>query len=286
RLHRCGARSDVEPEPSDVAWTSVVYVWTPIAGVPAAFDPPSASFVLDWGSIRAMRARGIVFAAITLAAGISSTGDSELDRRLPFDEAYRIPEPTASAIRQGRAAGGRIIAIGTTVVRALEHAARQGGVRAGEGIADQRLGPASRLRIVDAILSGTHEPGSSHYQLLRAFLDDTTLADASGALEAAGYRTHEFGDSVLIEKQNRALTLRGASPLPHQERPASAKASAASRRSSRLRECPANESGRQRTGAPDARGLRGGVAIPGSRGMPPRDGTIGREQAGLDSRGS
>ncbi|PYR00963.1 MAG: hypothetical protein DMF96_01670 [Acidobacteria bacterium] len=112
-----------------------------MAGVPAAFEPPSASFVLDWGSIRAMRARGIVFAAITLAAGISSTGDSELDRRLPFDEAYRIPDPAASAIRQGRAAGGRIIAIGTTVVRALEHAARQGGVRAGEGRTTENRGP-------------------------------------------------------------------------------------------------------------------------------------------------
>ena len=180
-------------------------VWTPIASLPTAFEPPSASFALDWGSIRAMRARGVAFATITLAAGISSTGDLELDRRLPFDEPYRIPDPTASAIRQGRAAGGRIIAIGTTVVRALEHAAREGGVRAGEGIADQRLGPTSRLQIVDAILSGTHEPGSSHYQLLRAFLDDTTLADASAALEAAGYLTHEFGDSVLIEKQNRRL---------------------------------------------------------------------------------
>ena len=66
------------------------------------------------------------------------------------------------------------------------------------------IGPASRLRVVDAILSGTHEPGSSHYQLLRAFLDEGTLAGASAALEAAGYRTHEFGDSVLVEKQDRA----------------------------------------------------------------------------------
>ncbi len=180
--------------------------------------PPSASFALDWGSIRAMRARGVAFATITLAAGISSTGDPELDRRLPFDEPYHIPDPTASAIRQGRAAGGRIIAIGTTVVRALEHAAREGGVRAGEGIADQRLGPTSRLQIVDAILSGTHEPGSSHYQLLRAFLDDTTLADASAALEAAGYLTHEFGDSVLIEKQDRILAVRGESLASHRDR--------------------------------------------------------------------
>ncbi|HEY3043069.1 MAG TPA: S-adenosylmethionine:tRNA ribosyltransferase-isomerase [Vicinamibacterales bacterium] len=183
-------------------------VWTPIAGVPAAFEPPSASFALAWESIRAMRNRGIRFATITLAAGISSTGDPALDSRLPFDEPYRISEATAAAIRTARAAGGRIVAIGTTVVRALEHAAaRDGLVHAGEGVANQRVGAASRLRIVDAILSGAHEPDSSHYQLLRAFADDAVLSRASAALEGTGYRTHEFGDSVLIEKNDRDIRL-------------------------------------------------------------------------------
>ncbi len=179
-------------------------VWTPIAGRPVAFEAPSATFVLDWKSIRAMRQRRIAFATITLAAGISSTGDPELDRRLPFDEAYRIPRATASAIRETRAHGGRIVAVGTTVVRALEHAAAGDGiVHAGDGVADQRVGRATPLRIVDAILSGTHEPGSSHYLLLRAFLDDSALAGADAALETLGYRTHDFGDSVLIEKSRR-----------------------------------------------------------------------------------
>ena len=179
-------------------------VWTPIAGQPAAFEPPSAGFALDWGSIRTMRARGIAFATITLAAGISSTGDAELDRRLPFDEPYRIPATTAAAIQEVRRSRRRIIAIGTTVVRALEHAAaRDGVVYPGEGVANQRLGPTSELRVVDAILSGTHEPDSSHYQLLRAFVDDTALAAASAALETLEYRTHEFGDSVFVERQVR-----------------------------------------------------------------------------------
>jgi S-adenosylmethionine:tRNA ribosyltransferase-isomerase len=179
-------------------------VWTPIASLPVAFESPSAGFVLDWRSIGEMRERGIAFATITLAAGISSTGDPELDRRLPFDEPYRVPESTASAIWRTQSSGGRIVAVGTTVVRALEHAgALDGVVTAGDRIADLRLGPTTRLRIVDAILSGTHEPETSHYQLLRAFADDETLAGAGAALEAEGYRTHEFGDSVLIEKQDR-----------------------------------------------------------------------------------
>ncbi len=97
--------------------------------------------------------------------------------------------------------GFRVVAIGTSVVRALEHAATGAGhVRAGEGLATQHIGRASQLRVVDAILSGTHEPGTSHYELLRAFLDDATLQRTSAELDARGYRTHEFGDSVLIER--------------------------------------------------------------------------------------
>jgi S-adenosylmethionine:tRNA ribosyltransferase-isomerase len=185
-------------------------VWTSIAAVPAAFEPPSAGFVLDWATVSAMRSRNIEFATLTLAAGISSTGDPELDRRFPLDEPYRIPEATVAAIRRACARSGRIVAVGTTVVRALEHAARDGALRAGEGTADQRIGPMSRLRVVDAIISGTHEPDSSHYQLLRAFADDQVLAAASASLEAEGYRTHEFGDSVLIEKDWRIEGVRAA----------------------------------------------------------------------------
>ena len=108
----------------------------------------------------------------TLAAGISSTGDPALDARLPLDEPYRIPAATACALRRAKVLGGRVIAIGTTVVRALEHAgARDGVVHAGDGVADQRIGASTELRIVDAILSGTHEPDTSHYQVLRAFAD-------------------------------------------------------------------------------------------------------------------
>lgn len=174
-------------------------VWTPMAGPPAAFEPPSAGFALDWAMLKAIRARGAGFVTLTHAAGLSSTGDPALDARLPFDEPYRIPPVTAAAIAWTRADGGRVIAVGTTVARALEHARG----RAGEGLANQRLGPDSRLMVADAILSGTHEPDTSHYQLLRAFTDDATLAAADQALEREAYRTHEFGDSVWIEKRAR-----------------------------------------------------------------------------------
>jgi S-adenosylmethionine:tRNA ribosyltransferase-isomerase len=174
-------------------------VWTPIAAAPVAFEPPSAGFTLDWQSLAAMRERGAGFATLTLAAGISSTGDATLDARLPFDEPYRIPESTVRAIHRAKARGGRIIAIGTTVVRALESAAAgDGRLRSGDGIAKLRIGAGTRLRVVDAILSGTHEPGTSHYQLLRAFADDAKLERMNDALERERYRTHEFGDSILV----------------------------------------------------------------------------------------
>lgn len=175
--------------------------WTPIAGPLVAFEPPSAGFVLDWNALASMTARGVRFATITHAAGISSTGDPELDALLPFDEPYRIPASTANAITQARGQGGRILAIGTTVVRALEHAAGSDGVvRPGEGLATQRVDASSRLHIVDAVLSGTHEPGTTHYELLRAFADDRTLRRIDQELNAHAYRTHEFGDSVFLER--------------------------------------------------------------------------------------
>jgi S-adenosylmethionine:tRNA ribosyltransferase-isomerase len=178
-------------------------VWAPIAGPPVAFEPPSAGFALDWRTLAALHGRGIAFATLTHAAGISSTGDEELDRRLPFDEPYRIPPATAAAIRAAQRRGGRVVAIGTTVVRALEQAvARDGRVRPGDGLATQRLGPATHLHIVDAILSGTHEPGTSHYQLLRAFTNDGTLQRVNEALATHDYRTHEFGDSVFLERSD------------------------------------------------------------------------------------
>jgi S-adenosylmethionine:tRNA ribosyltransferase-isomerase len=171
-----------------------------------AFEPPSAGFIIDWQALAQMRAKAVGFVTITHAAGISSTGNAELDLRLPFDEPYHIPEATVVALQRVRANGGRIVAVGTTVVRALEHAGRRGLIRPGEGLATQRIGSRTQLRVVDAILTGTHEPGSSHYELLRAFADDATLRRVTRELDSCGYRTHEFGDSVLIERMPREPT--------------------------------------------------------------------------------
>jgi S-adenosylmethionine:tRNA ribosyltransferase-isomerase len=177
-------------------------VWTKLAAAPVAFESPSAGFALDWRTIGAWRNRGIGFATLTHAAGISSTGDATLDLQLPFDEPYFIPERTAAAIKQAKSEGGQIIAVGTTVVRALESAgSTDASVRAGHGVARGHIGGDTRLRVVDAILTGVHGPGESHYELLRAFADPSVLDRIIAAVAEHDYRTHEFGDSMLIERQ-------------------------------------------------------------------------------------
>jgi S-adenosylmethionine:tRNA ribosyltransferase-isomerase len=124
---------------------------------------------------------------------------------VPLDEPYRIPISTAALIEACKRQGGRVIAIGTTVVRALEDAARDDGtVAPGFGTATQRIGPLTPLRCVDAIVSGMHEPGTSHYELLRAFQDDDVLRRMERDANVRGYRTHEFGDSIWLERADQA----------------------------------------------------------------------------------
>jgi len=183
--------------------------WTQIAHLPVAFEAPSAGFILNWSVIAAIRARGARFATITHAAGISSTGDPELDALLPLDEPYVIPASTASLIDTTRRHGGRIIAIGTTVVRALEDAAaRDGHVRSGMAVATLRVSHRTPLRVVDALVTGQHEPDTSHYQLLRAFQDNEVLGRVVAEADAHGYRTHEFGDSLFIAKAGHYVQTR------------------------------------------------------------------------------
>lgn len=181
-------------------------VQSKLAGPPVALEPPSAGFALDFAMLTELSARGIEVCTLTHAAGLSSTGDAALDALFPLDEPYEIPTVTAVAVLRAKRAGRRVVAIGTTVVRALESsAARHGTVRPGHDIATIRIGPASTLRVVDVIFSGTHERGTSHHALLSAFTDAETLARADEALDAHAYRTHEFGDSCLVERR-RATT--------------------------------------------------------------------------------
>lgn len=160
---------------------------------PWAVEMPSAGHAFDWQLLLKLMRKGVQIVTLTHAAGLSSTGDQTIDRALPLAEKFEIPEATMAAVRQARGRGGRVIAVGTSVVRALESACQ--GL---SGFTDLRLGPGHKLQFVDGLLTGTHEVSESHYQLLGAFLPEAMLLKITRHLEEQDYLTHEFGDSCLI----------------------------------------------------------------------------------------
>lgn len=157
---------------------------------PWAVEMPSAGRPLTATLRRQLLARGVQIAALTHAAGLSSTGDAELDAALPLPERYEVPDRTWRAVTSA----ARVIAVGTSAVRALESAAR--GPLA--GITELRLGPDTSLQVVDGLLSGMHEPGEPHFQMMGAFADPALLRAAVEHAGAVGYHNHEFGDSTLL----------------------------------------------------------------------------------------
>ncbi|MCY1054336.1 S-adenosylmethionine:tRNA ribosyltransferase-isomerase [Nannocystis sp. SCPEA4] len=174
-------------------------VQTVFAGRPWAAEMPSAGRPLDWDTLLALRRGGVEIAAVTHAAGLSSTGDAALDAALPLPERFDVPAATVAAIARARARGGRVIAVGTTVVRALEGSVRRfGGLQAGAGETDLVLGPDFVPRVVDGVITGMHGPGESHFELLRAFAGEAALRSAFEHAVAGGYVGHEFGDAALI----------------------------------------------------------------------------------------
>jgi S-adenosylmethionine:tRNA ribosyltransferase-isomerase len=176
------------------------HVQTAYASRPWAAEAPSAGRPLTWRVLLEARRRGIALAAVTHAAGLSSTGEPALDAALPLPERFDIPADTVAAVKRARAARGRIVAVGTTVVRALEGAAAAGAGRlvAGEGSTSLRVDRHFRPQVVDGLLTGIHQPGESHFDLLQAFAPEPLLRRALAHAEGEGYLAHEFGDSCLI----------------------------------------------------------------------------------------
>jgi S-adenosylmethionine:tRNA ribosyltransferase-isomerase len=173
-------------------------VQTPIASRPWAMEMPSAGRPLTWALLEALRARGVALATVTHAAGLSSTGDEALDARLPWPERSDIPAATVDAVAQCRARGGRVVAAGTSVVRALEGRALGGTLSAGAAVTDLVVGEGFAPRVVDGVLTGMHEPGTSHFALLAAFAPPGLLLESLRYAAARAYRQHEFGDSALV----------------------------------------------------------------------------------------
>jgi S-adenosylmethionine:tRNA ribosyltransferase-isomerase len=182
------------PDPLEL-WS----VQTGYAARPWAVEMPSAGRPLRFELVLELRRRGVSFATLTHAAGLSATGDPAIDAALPLPERFEIPAATVAAVRAARARGGRIVAVGTSVVRALEGSfEREGELRAGPGETALVVRAGFRPRVVDALLTGMHERDASHFELLQAFAPRELLERAHAHAGDAGYWGHEFGDATLI----------------------------------------------------------------------------------------
>jgi S-adenosylmethionine:tRNA ribosyltransferase-isomerase len=174
-------------------------VQTSFAMRPWAVEMPSAARPLNGEVLSLLRRRGVRIATLTHAAGLSATGDEALDAALPLAEPYEIPASTAHAVVDAMRRGERVVAVGTSVVRALEDGAQKHGtVRAGRELATLVLSARHRPCVVSGLLTGVHMPGESHYRLLEAFVSQGLLAEAARHAQLSGYRPHELGDACLV----------------------------------------------------------------------------------------
>ena len=176
------------------------YYQTVYATEPGSAEMPSAGRAFTWKLLLELKRHEIDIAYIVLHTGLSSYMDDELDRTHPAsEEEYFVSATTAEKINGTREKGGRVIAVGTTVVRALESIAdERGRLDEKHGYTRLRIDTRHRLKAVDGLLTGLHEPEASHLDLLSAFLPAEQIRAAYEEAVAGRYLWHEFGDLNLI----------------------------------------------------------------------------------------
>jgi len=173
----------------------IEYYQNVYATEPGSAEMPSAGRAFTPELITRLVAQGIQLAPLHLHTGVASLEEDEK----PYDEYYRVPRATADLINCVRSQNGRVIAVGTTVVRAIQTVTGiDGSIKAGEGWTKMVITPATSLTSVDGLLTGLHEPRSSHLSILLALADEENLRQAYQQALQNGYLWHEFGDLHLI----------------------------------------------------------------------------------------
>lgn len=176
------------------AWPIELYQ-TIFADEPGSAEMPSAARPFTERTTAALGAAGIEIVPVLLHTGVSSLEAGEL----PPPERFRVSSAAAATINAARARGGRVVAVGTTVVRALAAATGPGGdVRAAAGWTDVVIGPDRPAAAVDGLLTGWHEPGATHLDLIEAIAGSALTARSYEEAVSHGYLWHEFGDVHLI----------------------------------------------------------------------------------------
>jgi S-adenosylmethionine:tRNA ribosyltransferase-isomerase len=162
---------------------------------PGSAEMPSAGRPVTERVLTSLMARGVGVAPLVLHTGVASLEGHEL----PYPERFKVPVETARRVNETHASGHRVVAIGTTVVRALESVTDEEGTsHPGEGWTELVITPERGVRAVDGLLTGWHEPEASHLQMLEAVAGRPALELAYGEALREGYLWHEFGDSHLL----------------------------------------------------------------------------------------
>jgi S-adenosylmethionine:tRNA ribosyltransferase-isomerase len=168
---------------------------TVFADEPGSAEMPSAGRPFSTELMDRLDAAGVEIARLVLHTGVASLESGEA----PYPERYRVPRETADAVNRTKARDGRVVAVGTTVVRALESVVGDGGiVSAGEGWTELVVTPQRRVQVVDGLITGFHEPRASHLAILDAVGGRRQLETAYAAALEQRYLWHEFGDSHLL----------------------------------------------------------------------------------------
>lgn len=167
---------------------------TVFAAVPGSAEMPSAGRPFTEALVTELVSRGVAVAPITLHTGLSSPEASEA----PQPERFEVPPATARLVNSVRAGGGRVVAVGTTVTRALESAVAGDRVVARRGWTERVITPANPPRVVNGLITGWHDPRASHLLLVEAVAGAELTQRAYEAAMTHGYHWHEFGDSALL----------------------------------------------------------------------------------------
>jgi S-adenosylmethionine:tRNA ribosyltransferase-isomerase len=167
---------------------------------PGSAEMPSAGRPFTRRVLDRLQVRGVRIAHIVLHTGVSSleVESERVEDQALYPEPFRVPADTAEIVNRTRESGGRVIAVGTTVVRALESAAQGGLVRPTAGFTRLFVHPGRGVRVVDGLLTGLHDPVTSHLAMLYTIGSRRFIRAAYTEALAAGYLWHEFGDSHLI----------------------------------------------------------------------------------------
>jgi S-adenosylmethionine:tRNA ribosyltransferase-isomerase len=173
---------------------------TIFATTPGSAEMPSAGYPFTRRVVESVRAKGIEIAGITLHTGVSSqeVEVDEVEEHPLYPEPFFVPGTTAKAVNAARRDGRRVIAVGTTVVRALEAAWNGEQVRAASGFTRLYVHPKRGVHTVDGLITGLHDPVTSHLAMLYAIAGQEAIRSAYAEAVKEGYLWHEFGDSHLI----------------------------------------------------------------------------------------